>query len=497
MISARSPPAARRAAAAGPRCARRGRRRAGRRAAGRRRRVGAAGELAVVQAEDADHPVRDRAHRHQRADRQMAGAEVRPGRDARAAARPAARAPRPARAARRWAGARLDSAATSSRMPLELAPLPGVALARRGERVGGAARSPRPARGSAGVDSRRVRRRASALDELGEAPGEVDRAALDVVERQHPADAAAGPPRSSSRRRASGRGPCATCSPSAPPSPNGSRCGASKPQRMPLAATQSWIRTISSSSKPKRRRTGSRAARSSSCEAVARWSARSSSWETTVSTRVGLAQRAVGQPDPEVGQSARVRRLVRLVDRLGRGRRPAPKVAWISGANVSMSGHITITSRGSSVGSSSSRWRIASRSTSTWRARPWQAWICTLRSPAATRPRPPGAAPGAGRRGCRPGGGRAGCPATLRPAMLVVIDGLAGTGAAPAAAPARRGPTRRAAGWPAAPAVGSSRAGRTAPGVHLAHASPERGRRVQDEQVHVASGPPSRARTSR
>ena len=58
----------------------------------------------------------------------------------------------------------------------------------------------------------------------------------------------------------------------------------------------------------------------------------------------------------------------------------APNAAWISGANVSMSGHITITSRGSSVGSSASSCRIASRSTSTWRARPWQEWTCTLRS---------------------------------------------------------------------------------------------------------------------
>ena len=41
-----------------------------------------------------------------------------------------------------------------------------------------------------------------------------------------------------------------------------------------------------------------------------------------------------------------------------------------------MSGHITITSRGSSVGSSASSCRIAARRTSTWRARPWQEWIC-------------------------------------------------------------------------------------------------------------------------
>ncbi len=43
----------------------------------------------------------------------------------------------------------------------------------------------------------------------------------------------------------------------------------------------------------------------------------------------------------------------------------APNVAWMSGAKASMSGHMTMTSRGSSVGSSARRWRMASRSTST------------------------------------------------------------------------------------------------------------------------------------
>ena len=36
-----------------------------------------AGEDAVVEAEQADDPVRHRSHRHERADRQVAGAEVR------------------------------------------------------------------------------------------------------------------------------------------------------------------------------------------------------------------------------------------------------------------------------------------------------------------------------------------------------------------------------------------------------------------------------------
>ena len=45
-----------------------------------------------------------------------------------------------------------------------------------------------------------------------------------------------------------------------------------------------------------------------------------------------------------------------------------------------MSGHITRMSRGSSVGSSSSRPTSTSRSTSTWRACPWQACTCSDRS---------------------------------------------------------------------------------------------------------------------
>ena len=47
-----------------------------------------------------------------------------------------------------------------------------------------------------------------------------------------------------------------------------------------------------------------------------------------------------------------------------------------------MSGHMTTTSRGSSVGSSASRPRTASRSTSTCRSGPWQACTPTLASPA-------------------------------------------------------------------------------------------------------------------
>ena len=55
-----------------------------------------------------------------------------------------------------------------------------------------------------------------------------------------------------------------------------------------------------------------------------------------------------------------------------------------------MSGQVTSTSRGSSVGSSASSPSSTSRSTSTWRAGPWQACTCTLRSSVrSTRPGSP------------------------------------------------------------------------------------------------------------
>ena len=157
----------------------------------------------------------------------------------------------------------------------------------------------------------------------------------------------------------------------------GARCSASRPQRMPLSATQSRMRARSSSSNRKRRRTGSRSARSSTSEAVRRRPARSMSWATTPSTGlVWRSERSARRTRRSVGRSSS-----------GSGSNssssttsPAPNVAWISGANASMSGHITITSRGCSVSSSASRWRIASRRISTWRARPWQEWIWMLRS---------------------------------------------------------------------------------------------------------------------
>ena len=120
------------------------------------------------------------------------------------------------------------------------------------------------------------------------------------------------------------------------------------------ATIQSCSRARSSSSKRKRRRTGARSARSSTCEAVSRCSASSSSSRDDAQHRVGLAQRAVGEADAQVDRAQPLGRSPLGVVVVAGVASPAPNVAWISGANVSMSGHMTITSRGSSVSSSAS-----------------------------------------------------------------------------------------------------------------------------------------------
>ena len=94
---------------------------------------------------------------------------------------------------------------------------------------------------------------------------------------------------------------------------------------MPLSATHCSIRSRSSSSKPKRRRTGSRSARSSTCEAVSRSLPELEQPRDHAEHRVGLAQRAVGEADAQVGQAPTPAASSSRTS-------PAPKVAWISGA---------------------------------------------------------------------------------------------------------------------------------------------------------------------
>ncbi len=154
----------------------------------------------------------------------------------------------------------------------------------------------------------------------------------------------------------------------------GRRWAASRPQRTPEPTASSRSRSRSPSSSPKRVRTGSAASRSRTCDAVSRASASSNSRATTSSR--GLTWRSA-----------------RSASRTGRawaGWAPGPKLAEISGAKVSMSGHITRTSRASSVGSASNSPSTTSRSTSTWRSGPWHACTWTLRSPGSGTKLPSG-----------------------------------------------------------------------------------------------------------
>ena len=142
---------------------------------------GLAREGAVVETEQADHPVGHRAHRLQRADGEVAGAEVGPS----GAALQAAGQKRP-----HLRGGELRALALTGlgdeliQHALELGALPAVAAAGGGERVGrlgdrGGPPAQRLAR------AQRAHRLAGARHQLGEAAREVDRAAVDVVEREH------------------------------------------------------------------------------------------------------------------------------------------------------------------------------------------------------------------------------------------------------------------------------------------------------------------------
>ena len=82
---------------------------------------------------------------------------------------------------------------------------------------------------------------------------------------------------------------------------------------MPLSATQSRMRARSSSSRRKRRRTGSRSARSSTSEAVRRRLGEVEQLGDDAEHRVGLAQRAVGEADAQVGRAQLLRERSELV----------------------------------------------------------------------------------------------------------------------------------------------------------------------------------------
>ena len=93
---------------------------------------------------------------------------------------------------------------------LQLRALPVVARRGVGEGVGGVGQGGRPGIDGLGVGER-IDGAVEAVDELGEPAGEVDGAALDVVERQDARRTGGCRPRSWSRRPAGGRCPCARC----------------------------------------------------------------------------------------------------------------------------------------------------------------------------------------------------------------------------------------------------------------------------------------------
>ncbi len=141
-------------------------------------------EDAVVEAQQADHPVRHRAHRHQRADGQVAGAEVGPGGPP---AQPVGEQVAHLRSGELGpAGRRAGLVGHLLEQPPELGALPGVALGGEREQVGGAGDRlrPRPDGLRAGEGGERL---LQPRHQLRQAAGEVDRPALDVVEREHAA----------------------------------------------------------------------------------------------------------------------------------------------------------------------------------------------------------------------------------------------------------------------------------------------------------------------
>jgi hypothetical protein len=148
--------------------------------------VDLAGEHAVVEPEEADDPVGDRPHRDQGADREMPGAEVGPGRVA----------PQPV--GQQGADLRQCQFGTGGRPALrlghdvvekaaQLGGLPGVGRAGGGEQGGGPGQRVGPSADGLG-SGERIEGGGEPVEQLGQAAGEVDVAAAHVVDRQHPAD---------------------------------------------------------------------------------------------------------------------------------------------------------------------------------------------------------------------------------------------------------------------------------------------------------------------
>ena len=227
---------------------------------------------------------------HQRAHGQVAGAEVRPRRLALQALGQdradvvAAEGDGADRVGRR----RLGDEVVEQRG--ELRPLPGVARRRRRQRVGDRGPACRPRRRTVRVARERVERGLQPVDELGQAAGQLDVAAVDVVEREGVAEQ----PLAVLGHGHAEQDPVEAGLPGVGPDVGraGTASGARRrsPSARSASSTHSSSRNRSSSLKRKRRRTGSRPARSSTSVAVIRAVASS---RTSASTPItGLVWRS-------------------------------------------------------------------------------------------------------------------------------------------------------------------------------------------------------------
>ena len=340
-------------------------------------------EAAVVQPEQAHHPVGDGTHGHERAHRQVTGAEVGPASAGPSGGRPGSTACRHSSAstaltsvfgvasstsssssAVSWARCQASRAVVAVRESEIAASVPAQASTGRSRRARrarlGAGRGTRP--GGPPDRCRRCRRRRTGASPRRDA----------------------GAPRPSPPRAGSGRARLAMCwlSMSAElerAAVLGVEAPADERAVHPLLQPEE---VVVAEMEPAADRLAARQVEDLGRGDPAPWRARapppgrpSPGWSGGATGRpAGSRACASGSSDP-------------------RSRRAPPNVAWMSGAKFSMSGHITMMSRGSRVGSSSSRCRTASRSTSTWRPRPWHECTRMLSSSGVEqrprRPRPP------------------------------------------------------------------------------------------------------------
>ena len=135
-------------------------------------------EHAVVEAEQADDAVGDRAHRHERADGERAGAEARSCRPAgEGAVEQGANVGQAERCGAACCGFR-----DVAELRAQLRFLPGRVVRRRGEAQDGVLEAGRPLLGGV-ASGHELLRRGEPVDQLCEASGQVDVGAVDVVER--------------------------------------------------------------------------------------------------------------------------------------------------------------------------------------------------------------------------------------------------------------------------------------------------------------------------